>query len=176
MQQDDRIFAVVGACIVTAVALVAALMWLGSGITVDAPQRATVTVPQRSNPTPVASLAVASQVREAGFSDESDDGLFRAAVGRLSTHPELVSYLVNDRLLKRFVRAVDAIAGGYSPADEIEFLSPTPPLIVREDEGAQVIASGTYTRYDVVADVIASLESDRAIELYLQFGPRLEAI
>jgi hypothetical protein len=176
MQQDDRIFAVVGACIVTAVALVAALIWLGSGITVDAPQRATVTVPQRSNPTPVASLAVTSQVSEAGFSDEGDDGLFRAAVGRLSTHPQLASYLVNDRLLTRFVRAVDAIAGGYSPADEVEFLRPTQPFIVREDEGSLVIASGTYRRYDVVADVFASLDSDGAIELYRQFGPRLEVI
>jgi hypothetical protein len=176
MQQDDRIFAVVGACIVSAVALVAALIWLGSGITVEAPQRATVTVPQRSIPTPVTSLAVASQVREAGFSDEGDDGLFRAAVGRLSTHPGLASYLVNDRLLSRFVRAVDAIAGGYSPADEVEFLRPTRPFIVREDEGALVIASGTYRRYDVVADVFASLDSDGAIELYRRFGPRLEAI
>ena len=176
MQQDDRIFAVVGACIVTAVALVAALIWLGSGISVDAPQRATVTVPQRSNPTPVASLAVASRVVEAGFSDEGDDGLFRAAVGRLSTHPELASYLVNDRLLRRFVRAVDAIAGGYSPADEIEFLRPSRPFIVREDEGRLVIASGTYRRYDVVTEVFTSLDSDGAIELYRQFRPRLEAI
>ena len=176
MQQDDRIFAVVGACIVTAVALVAALIWLGSGITVDAPQRATVTVPQRSIPTPVTSLAVASQVVETGLSDEGDDGLFRVAVGRLSTHPELASYLVNDRLLRRFVRAVDAIAGGYSPSDEIEFLRPSQRFIVREDEGRLVIASGTFRRYDVVADVFTSLDSDGAIEIYRQFRPRLEAI
>ena len=176
MQKDDRIFAVVGACIVSAVALVAALIWLGSGITVEAPQRAAVTVPQRSNPTPVASLAVASQVVEAGFSDEGDDGLFRAAAGRLSTHPALASYLVNDRLLRRFVRAVDAMAGGYSPSDEIEFLRPSRPFVVREDEDRLVIASGTYRRYDVVTDVFTSLDSDKAIELYKQFRPRLEAI
>jgi len=176
MQQDNRIFAVVGACIVTAVALVAALIWLGSGITVDAPQRATVTVPQRSIPTPVTSLAVASRVFHAGFPDEGDDGLFRAAVGRLSTHPELASYLVNDRLLRRFVRAVDAIAGGYSPSDEVEFLRPARPFIVREDQGRLVIASGTYRRYDVVTNVFTSLDSDGAIELYRQFRPRLEAI
>ena len=176
MQQEDRIFAVVGACIVTAVALVAALIWLGSGITVDAPRRATVTVPERSIPTPVASLAVASQVVEAGSSDEGDDGLFRAAIGRLSTHPELASYLVNDRLLRRFVRAVDAIAGGYSPADEVEFLRPVRPFIVREDEGSLVIASGAYQRYNLVADVFTSIDSDGAIELYRQFGPKLEAI
>jgi hypothetical protein len=176
MQQDDRIFAVVGACIVTAVALVAALIWLGSGITVDAPQRATVTVPLPSNPTPVASLAVAPQVLEAGFSDEGEEGLFRAAVAHLSTHPGLASYLVNDRLLERFVRVVDAVAGGYSPADEVEFLRPTRPFIVREDGGRLVIAPGAYRRYDLVTEVFTSLDSDGVIELYRQFRPRLEAI
>lgn len=176
MQQDDRIFAVVGACIVTAVALVAALIWLGSGITVDAPQRATVTIPQRSFPTPEPSVPEAPQVVEAGYSGDDDDRLFRAAVARLSTHPELASYLVNDRLLRRFVRAVDAIAGGYSPADEVEFLRPTRPFVVREDEGRLVIASGTYRRYDVVTDVFTSIDSEGAIEIYRRFRPRLETI
>lgn len=176
MQQDDRIFAVVGACIVTAVALVAALIWLGSGITVDAPQRATVTIPQRSFPTPEPSVARAPQVADAGYSGDDDDRLFRAAVARLSTHPELASYLVNDRLLRRFVRAVDAIAGGYSPADEVEFLRPTRPFVVREDEGRLVIASGTYRRYDVVTDVFTSIDSEGAIEIYRRFRPRLETI
>ena len=176
MQKDDRIFAVVGACIVTAVALVAALIWLGTGITVDAPQRATVTVPQPSTPTPVTSLVAAAGVFGAGFSDMDDDGLFRAAVERLSTHPELASYLVNDRLLRRIVRGVDAIAGGYSPSDEVEFLRPSRPFVVREDEGRLVIASGTFRRYDIVADVFTSLDSDGVIELYRQFRPRLEGI
>jgi hypothetical protein len=175
MQQDDRIFAVVGACIVFAVALVAALMWLSSGITVDAPQRATVVVPQPV-PTPVASLATTSQVVEASLSDEGDDGLFRDAIARLSTHPELASYLIHDRLLRRFVLVVDAVAGGYSPADEVDFLQPVKPFIVREDEGRLVIASGSYQRYDVVADVFASLDSEGALELYRRFSPRLEAI
>jgi hypothetical protein len=176
MQQDDRIFAVVGACIVFAVALVAALMWLSSGITVDAPQRATVVVPQRTVPTPVASLTPASEFVEASLTDGGDDGLFRAAIARLSTHPELASYLVNDRMMRRFVLAVDLVAGGYSPSDEIEFLRPVRPFIVREDEGQLVIASGSYRRYDVVTDVFTSLDSEGAIDLYRRFSPRLEAI
>jgi len=175
MQQDDRIFVVVGACIVFAVALVAALMWLNSGITVDAPQRATVVVPQ-TVPTPETSVVPVSQVVEASLSDEGDEGLFRDAVARLSTHPELASYLIHDRLLRRFVLAVDAVAGGYSPADEVEFLRPARPFIVREDEGRLVIASGSYRRYEVVADVFTSLDTDGAIEIYRRFAPRLEAI
>jgi len=176
MQQDDRIFAVVGACIVVAVALVAALMWLGSGISVDAPQRATVVVPRPLAPTPEASLTTVSQVVEVGLSEEGDDGPFRAAVARLSTHPELASYLVNDRLLRRFVLTVDAVAGGYSPSDELEFLRPVRPFYVREDEGRLVVASGSYQRYDIVTDVFTSLDSGGTVELYRNFRPRLEAI
>ena len=175
MQKDDRIFAVVGGCIVTAVALVAALMWLNSGITVEAPQRATVVAPQ-TVPSQVASQTPASDVVQASRTDDGEDGLFRVAVAKLSTHPGLAAYLVNDRLLRRFVLAVDAIAGGYSPANEIEFLRPDRPFLVREDEGRLVIASGTYRRYNGVTEVFASLDTEGAIDLYRRFSPRLEAI
>ncbi len=176
MHKDDRIFALVGACVVVAVALVAALMWLGSGITVDAPQRATVVVPPQSVPTPVASTTAASQVVEVENAAAADDGILRAAAAHLSNHPELATILVNDRLLRRFVLAVDAVAGGYSPADHIEFLRPTTPFIVREDEGRLVIASGAYRRYDLVTDVFTSLDCAGTVELYRKLRPRLEAV
>ena len=67
MQQDDRIFAVVGACVVAAVALVAAIMWVVSGMTVDAPERATVMITDRPIPTPEASLGTDPQIVEASF-------------------------------------------------------------------------------------------------------------
>jgi len=97
MQKDDRIFAVVGACFVTAVALVAALIWLGSGITVDAPQRATVTMPQPSIPAPVTSLDSDGAIelyrqfrprleaiyREVGWANDDFDTRLREAVDHL---------------------------------------------------------------------------------------------
>ena len=176
MEQDNRIFAVVGGCVVLAVALVAAIMWLSSGITVDAPQRAQVVVPELEAPTPAASAPANPQIAEVGSTTEDDDGPVRAAVARLSSHPTFASYLVNDRLLRRFVRAVDAIAGGYSPRDEVEFLEPSRPFIVREYEGRLVIASGSYRRYELVADVFASFDTEGAVELYRTFRPQLEAM
>ena len=176
MQQDDRIFAVVGTCVFLAVALGAALMWIGSGITVDAPARATVVVPQDPQPTPKASLTSQSEIVEAAFDSGLDDRLVRAAVEGLSSHPEFASYLVNDRLLRRFVAAVDAVAGGYSPRDEIEFMRPVQPFLVREDEGRLVIAGGSFHRYDIAAEVFASFEIDSALTLYDRFRPQLEAI
>lgn len=176
MQKDDRIFAAVGACVVCAVALVAALMWLSSGITVDAPQRATVVVPDPTVPTPEASLASVSESVEVGTPVESEESLFRAAVARLSSHPQLASYVLNDRLLRRFVLAVDAIAGGYSPSNQVDFMRPERPFIVREDGGRLVVAAGTYRRYDIVSEVFASLETDGAIEIFREFSPRLDEI
>ncbi len=176
MQQDDRIFAVVGTCVVLAVALGAALMWVGSGITVDAPTRATVVVPQNPPPTPLASPIAQSGIVEANFSSNLDDRLVRAAVEGLSSHPEFAAYLVNDRLLRRFVAAVDAIAGGYSPRNEIEFMRPIRPFLVREDEGRLVISSGSFHRYDLAAGVFASFDIDSALTLYDRFRPQLEAI
>ena len=175
MQQDDRIFAVVGAYFVVAAALFAALMWLGSGINVEAPQRATVVVPQPA-PTPETSVGSNPEVIEAGLDHQGDGDFVRDAVARLSSHPELASYLLHDRLLRRFVLAVDAVAGGYSPVDELEFLRPLKPFVVRENEGRLVIASGTYRRYDVVTDVFTSIDTEGAVDLYRRFGPRLEAI
>jgi hypothetical protein len=176
MQKDDRIFAAVGACIVAAVALVAALMWLGSGINVDAPQRATVTVPPHTVPTPEASKVSAPRVTEAHLSDDREDGLVRAAVERFSGHPVLAAYLVNDRLLRRFVLAVDAVAGGYSPSDQIEFMRPAGPFIVREDDGRLVVASSTYHRYDLVSDVFTSIDTDAAVEIFERFLPQMETL
>ena len=176
MQQDDRIFAVVGTCVVLAVALGAALMWVGSGITVDAPTRATVVVPQNPPPTLLASPIAQSEIVEANFPSDLDDRLVRAAVEGLSSHPEFAAYLVNDRLLRRFVAAVDAIAGGYSPRNEIEFMRPIRPFLVREDEGRLVISSGSFHRYDLAAEVFASFDIDSALTLYDRFRPQLEAI
>ena len=176
MDHDDRIFAVVGGCVVSAVALAAVVMWLGTGINVDAPRRATVVVKELPAPTPATSSGRASQAVEASLSQIDEEGPLRDAVAALSSHPQLAAYLVNDRLLRRFVGAVDAIAGGYSPREEIEFMRPSRPFLVREDEGRLVIAAGSYHRYDVAAEVFASIDTDGAVALLKRLGPRLEAI
>jgi hypothetical protein len=175
MHKDDRIFAVVGASVGTAVAAVAALMWLGSGITVDPPQRAAVVVPLREAVVPEASAVQAAVAGASDSQEDSENEAVRRAVARLSAHPKFAALLVTDRLLARFVMAVDAVAGGYSPRDEFEFLRPTRPFLVRESEGRLVTAAGSYHRYDLVADVLDSIAIDDAVELYRGFQPRLEA-
>ena len=176
MQQDDRIFAVVGASVLAAVALIAALVWLGTGITVDAPQRVSVARIDLPAPERAASVAVTSGAGEPAPVADADSALVRAAAARLSAHPRFAGWLLSDGLLRRFVAAVDAVAGGYSPRDEVGFMRPERPFLVREEGGALVIAASSFHRYDTVAEIVQSLDVAGAVALYRRFEPRLEEI
>lgn len=174
MEKDDRIFAIVGACVVAAAAVIAAIIWLGTGITVDEPQRAAVVVPLAQTPT--ASEAPVIDPDETDPGAGAENGIVRTAVARLSSHPQFAAFLVTDRLLVRFVMAVDAVAGGYSPREQVEFLRPSRPFLVRESEGRLVAAGGSFHRYDLAAEVLDSIDIDGAVDLYRRFQPQLEAI
>lgn len=176
MKKDDRIFAVVGAGVLAAVALIAALVWLGTGITVEAPQRASVAEIERPIPEKAASVAGASAAGDQGFAADADSALVRAAAVRLSAHPRFAAWLLSDGLLRRFVGAVDAVAGGYSPRDDVEFMRPERPFLVREEGGALVIAASSFHRYDTVAEIVQSIDVAGAVALYRRFEPRLEEI
>lgn len=176
MQQDDRIFAIVGGCVVTAAAVVAGLMWLGTGITVDAPQRAAVVVQSLAAPTPAASVATAAIEKDRDRPDEGENDVVRRAMARLSAHPRFAALLVNDRLLVRFVMAVDAVAGGYSPRDQVGFLRPQSPFLVRESDGRLVATAGSFHRYDLAVEIIDSIDVAGAVDLYGRYQERLNEI
>ena len=176
MQKDDRIFAIVGACVVIVAAAVAGLVWLGTGITVDAPQRPVVVVQSPEAPAPVASEASAANDGDLVSQEGGEDDAVRRAVAHLSAHPRFAALFVNDRLLVRFVMAVDAVAGGYSPRDQMEFLRPQRPFLVRESEGRLVTAAGSHHRYDLAVEIIDSIDTAGAVELYRRFETQLEEI
>ena len=176
MQQDDRIFAIVGACVVIVAAAIAGLTWLGTGITVDAPRRPAVVVQSLAPPTPAASPAPTTAGGNLVQREGGEDDAVRRAVAHLSAHPRFAALLVNDRLLARFVTAVEAVAGGYSPRDQVESLRPQRPFLVREFEGRLVTAAGSHHRYDLAAEIVDSIDVAGAVELYRRFEPRLEEI
>ena len=176
MRSEDRIFAVVALCVVLVVALIATLEWLGSGITVESPQRARVEVERIEAPSPLPLEPTPEIVYGTPAQDNGLDQLVRLAAAGLSSHPRFASWLVHDHLARRFVLAVDAVAGGYSPRDEIDFLRPQRAFLVRENEGTLVITSSTYRRYDAVADVLASLDVRGSAELYRRLERRLDEV
>lgn len=94
----------------------------------------------------------------------------------LSAHPKWASWLVTHDLLHRFVEAVEAVADGYSPAEQFGFMAAKGAFLVREDEGRLVIAAGTYRRYSLAVEVLSSIDAERAVAVFRELEPGIEAI
>jgi hypothetical protein len=103
----------------------------------------------------------------------SDDWL-RRIVGELSTHPDLVGWLVTDDLVRRFTAAVDNVARGESPRPHLGFLGPASDFAVVERDGIAYPAPRSYERYTRVAEVVDSVDAAGAAELYRQLKPLLQ--
>jgi hypothetical protein len=98
----------------------------------------------------------------------------RAWVARLSAHPQLAAWLVTDRLIERFVLSVVEVAGGSNPSEHLPFLVPSTPFPVRSEGGRLFMADAGPRRHDLLANVVASLDTRGTLTLYRQLSPLLE--
>ncbi len=105
--------------------------------------------------------------------DESDD-VVRKLVGKLSSHPKLAMWLMSEELIKKFVASVDNIANGNSPGPHIDFFKPEGKFKVIQETGEYFIDPESYKRYDIVAEVFASLNSKGCVVLYKQLKPAIQ--
>jgi hypothetical protein len=114
--------------------------------------------------------------------DESDPTL-QALANRFSTHPKLPVWLATTGLVRRFVVVVDNIAEGVNPRRHLASLAPEAAFKVsrqktgggrdQSQERVVVDASG-YERYDLIADVFASLDAKAVAEIYRTMKPLVE--
>jgi hypothetical protein len=102
--------------------------------------------------------------------DESD-ALVRSLVGSLSSRPELAEWFANDELIRTFVVVVDNIAEGVSPARHLPFLRPKEKFEAVYDSGAFYVNPKSYDRYNLVADVVSSVNARGAADLYRNLEP-----
>ncbi len=93
----------------------------------------------------------------------------------LSTHPAFAGWLAQGTLLPRFVAAVDNVADGLSPRIQLSFLAPAAKFAVRQDHDRTFVDPAAYARYDVIGDVVASLDAGACARLYDAFRPLLES-
>ncbi len=105
--------------------------------------------------------------------NESDD-LVRELAKELSSHPELAVWLMSDELIRNFVAAVDNIANGHSPVPQIDFFEPEGEFKVHEELGEYSIDPENYERYDIVAQVFASLDTKGCVVLYRKLMPAIQ--
>ena len=105
--------------------------------------------------------------------NQSDD-IVRKLAQELSSHPELAAWLVSKDLIRKFVAAVDNIANGMSPRPQVDFFSTKGGFkFIMKNELLYVDPTG-YHRYDNVADVFLSLNSEGCAILYRRLEPLIQ--
>jgi len=105
---------------------------------------------------------------------DASDALIRELVARLSTRPQLAAWLVNDDLVRRFVRSVADLAEGVSPGPHLRFLTPSQAFRVQEAGDRLVIDPASYGRYDLLAATFGSIDNEGGGRLYHQLHPLFE--
>jgi hypothetical protein len=105
---------------------------------------------------------------------EASDEFVRRLVSGLSSHPRLAAWLVTDDLIQRFVGTVVDLAGGFHPAEHVPFLRPDEPFTVETRGGRTVISDASYRRYDLLAAVVQSLDTEGTVRLFRQLRPLVD--
>jgi hypothetical protein len=102
---------------------------------------------------------------------DASDEFVRALVRQLSSHPELVSWLASEQLLRACTIVVDKVAIGSSPARELRKIGPTAPFQAIGTPGSLHIDPRSYARYDTFANVIDSIDTEGAARAYRRLRP-----
>jgi hypothetical protein len=189
MNRDDRLFVIIGGSVVTAAA--GTFLLFAGGITGSVERGPEI----RVTPIPAAEARRSTEAVAApdgviaptdppavvhaanGGNAPSEGGKAIASiVSGISSHPQWAAWLVTDDLLYRFVAAVEAVADGYSPAEELGFMAGDGPFLVRKDEDRLVIAAGTYRRYSLAVDVLTSIDVDDAVAVFRRLEPEIEEV
>lgn len=105
--------------------------------------------------------------------DESDE-FVRPLVQGLSSNPQLAAWLVNEKLVRRFVVVVDNVAHGDSPNRHVPFLAPEGRFEVEDRGGKKVMSEASERRYDLLAEVVDSLDTTGSVRLYRDLSPLFE--
>jgi len=152
------------------VIVVGAAWWFLSGGPVEEP---VVDVPA-----PVAPVAAAPEPAEEALPALADsDGLARELAegfGMLGATAD--GLLLQEELVRRFVRVADAVAGGSSPARDLGPLAPDAPFTVIESGDEIFVDPASYDRYDGVGDAIARIDADAAVAAYRHIEPLADEV
>lgn len=92
----------------------------------------------------------------------------------LSTHPQFATWLATQNVIERLVAAVANIAEGASPITSVSFLRPAGGFAVKDREGRTFVDPRSYERYDLVAEVFASVDPQGCEAVYRTTRPLLE--
>lgn len=138
------------------------------------PEAETPVAAPKPTPEPTPSLQERLSERLQGTTLNTSDSVIRELVEQLSARPELAAWLINEDLVRRFVASVDNISEGVSPSQHLEFMAPTGAFQVQERGDRLVVAPASYHRYDTVAAVVDSLDTEGTVALYRELKPLMD--
>jgi hypothetical protein len=95
---------------------------------------------------------------------EKSDAQVRKDLGSLSSRPEWAEWIAATDLLDRFVVTVDNVALDVNPRKQLDFVKLAPQKSNRLETA----------RYDLIADVIASVDAKGAAQVVRDLHPMLE--
>lgn len=171
MDSSTKTYVVIGAVLVVVVAVIG---WFGLRSVDEPVQQMVEEVVPTPVPEPTPTLADRLSERLQGTTLKTSDVVVRDLVAELSSRPELVAWLANEDLVRRFVAAVDNTANGISPTSQLEFLRPKGSFKVVEKGDEIVIDPESYTRYDLITQVFISLDTEGTAALYRELEPLID--
>jgi len=104
---------------------------------------------------------------------DQSDAFVRQVSSAISSHPHFAASLINDGLIRRFAAFVASISEGLSPRKQVEFLTPESPFLVIERGDRIFVDPRSGERYDLLAEVFASLKVDAVATVYRRLRPLL---
>ncbi len=125
-----------------------------------------------AEPTP--SLKERMSERLKGVTLAGSDAVVREVVVALSSQPEMVTWLANEDLVRRFVASVHLIAEGKNPRSQLEFLKPTRRFSGLERDEGWVVDSKSYRRYGLVAQAFAGLDTEGTVRVFNELEPLID--
>jgi hypothetical protein len=174
MGEDNRTIIGIFVALVVVIAAVFGWWYLGRD-SAEGPQEAVVAPTPTPVPEPTPTLEERLSSRLSGTTLATSDAVVRELVAEISSHPKLAAWLVNEDLVRRFVASVNNIASGVSPQAHLAFLRPREGFEVDEKRnGMLVIEPDSYGRYDIVAAVFTSLDTDGTVALYRELEPLID--
>lgn len=171
MDSSTRNYVVIAAVLVVVLGLIG---WfaLRSG---DEPVEEIVEAPTPTAvPEPTPTLAERLSERLQGTTLKTSDAVVRELVAELSQHPQLVKWLANEDLIRRFVAAVDNTANGISPTSQLDFLRPKDAFKVVRKGDLYGVDPSSYARYDLATQVFVSIDTQGAAALYRELEPLID--
>lgn len=109
-----------------------------------------------------------------GVTLAGSDTVVREAVAALSSHPEVVVWLANEDLIRRFVASVHMIAEGKSPRSQVDFLKPSDRFSAVERGDGWVVDTASYRRYDLAAQAFAGLDLEGTAQVLTELRPLID--